>query len=103
MTSEREQILTGQKTAAASRKDAHIDLALDPATKSIGNNGFDRVRFEHCALPEIELSAIDLSVKFLSKPLAAPMMIGAMTGGTCLLYTSPSPRDGLLSRMPSSA
>ena len=27
-----------------------------------------------------------------------------MTGNvTCLLYTSPSPRDGLLSRMPSSA
>ena len=24
-------------------------------------------------------------------------------GTTCLLYTSPSPRDGLLSRMPSSA
>ena len=24
-------------------------------------------------------------------------------GITCLLYTSPSPRDGLLSRMPSSA
>ena len=23
--------------------------------------------------------------------------------GVCLLYTSPSPRDGLLSRMPSSA
>ena len=27
---------------------------------------------------------------------------GAFKGG-CLLYTSPSPRDGLLSRMPSSA
>ena len=25
------------------------------------------------------------------------------TSGDCLLYTSPSPRDGLLSRMPSSA
>ena len=25
------------------------------------------------------------------------------TEATCLLYTSPSPRDGLLSRMPSSA
>ena len=24
-------------------------------------------------------------------------------GNSCLLYTSPSPRDGLLSRMPSSA
>ena len=29
--------------------------------------------------------------------------IGLKTGGICLLYTSPSPRDGLLSRMPSSA
>ena len=31
---------------------------------------------------------------------------GSLTGdqySTCLLYTSPSPRDGLLSRMPSSA
>ena len=27
----------------------------------------------------------------------------AARGGNCLLYTSPSPRDGLLSRMPSSA
>ena len=27
----------------------------------------------------------------------------AAKGGSCLLYTSPSPRDGLLSRMPSSA
>ena len=26
-----------------------------------------------------------------------------VNGGVCLLYTSPSPRDGLLSRMPSSA
>ena len=29
------------------------------------------------------------------------VLLGAT--GTCLLYTSPSPRDGLLSRMPSSA
>ena len=28
---------------------------------------------------------------------------GEMRDGYCLLYTSPSPRDGLLSRMPSSA
>ena len=27
----------------------------------------------------------------------------ALAVGACLLYTSPSPRDGLLSRMPSSA
>ena len=29
--------------------------------------------------------------------------IPSLTEVTCLLYTSPSPRDGLLSRMPSSA
>ena len=29
--------------------------------------------------------------------------IGRVEGKICLLYTSPSPRDGLLSRMPSSA
>ena len=28
---------------------------------------------------------------------------GVVLNTTCLLYTSPSPRDGLLSRMPSSA
>ena len=82
MTSEKEQILRGQKTAAASRKDAHIDLALDPATKSTGDNGFDRLRFEHCALPEMALSATDLSVEFLANPLAARMMIGARQGCT---------------------
>ena len=33
----------------------------------------------------------------------APAREKALLLGICLLYTSPSPRDGLLSRMPSSA
>ena len=37
----------------------------------------------------------------VNKPRASKEQIG--WGGSCLLYTSPSPRDGLLSRMPSSA
>ena len=32
-----------------------------------------------------------------------PFLTHAGHTGSCLLYTSPSPRDGLLSRMPSSA
>ena len=39
-------------------------------------------------------------------PLAMPEcseIIKEVNQHTCLLYTSPSPRDGLLSRMPSSA
>ena len=36
-------------------------------------------------------------------PGAKPLVGGSGGGIACLLYTSPSPRDGLLSRMPSSA
>ena len=54
--------------------------------------------------------AMDLTEKDVAKPFvgvvstwneAAPCNIALMRH--CLLYTSPSPRDGLLSRMPSSA
>ena len=67
---------------AAARKDAHLDLALDPGTRSQGENGFDRISFTHCALPEMRLDAVDLTTEFLGYPLSAPLMIGAMTGGT---------------------
>ena len=35
--------------------------------------------------------------------IASAMVLEAEQAGTCLLYTSPSPRDATLSRMPSSA
>ena len=34
---------------------------------------------------------------------ATAVLVGHIAGGTCLLYTSPSPRDLSTSRMPSSA
>ena len=37
------------------------------------------------------------------KSTAMKAMLGLLNLKSCLLYTSPSPRDGLLSRMPSSA
>ena len=40
---------------------------------------------------------------FLHKPVAFVILPIFALANTCLLYTSPSPRDGLLSRMPSSA
>ena len=40
----------------------------------------------------------------LFDPTGVPeFVVGADNLGTCLLYTSPSPRDATLSRMPSSA
>ena len=48
------------------------------------------------------------NLEVIEKPLDLVGEIFPNTGGlpvpkSCLLYTSPSPRDGLLSRMPSSA
>ena len=45
----------------------------------------------------------NLDAVFFWAQEAARRMLAAKQGGACLLYTSPSPRDGLLSRMPSSA
>ena len=47
---------------------------------------------------------VKLMVEAVEIPITAKMRLGWDDKNiTCLLYTSPSPRDGLLSRMPSSA
>ena len=45
---------------------------------------------------------VEYQLTALGQELAGALRLLA-SWGTCLLYTSPSPRDGLLSRMPSSA
>ena len=45
----------------------------------------------------------DLKVKIGDKVSEGSVLATIENGQACLLYTSPSPRDGLLSRMPSSA
>jgi isopentenyl-diphosphate delta-isomerase len=44
--------------------------------------GFERYRFVHQALPEIDLAEVDPSTTFLGKRLRAPLLISCMTGGT---------------------
>ena len=62
-----------------------------------------------CALVEItvpEPEADQVVVAMDAAPINPSdlgLMFGAADLSSCLLYTSPSPRDGLLSRMPSSA
>ena len=46
---------------------------------------------------------LDISSQILNALVVPKSIHQNYTGTTCLLYTSPSPRDGLLSRMPSSA
>ena len=48
------------------------------------------------SVPKIERSILDLGFDGV-------VSVAGAQANICLLYTSPSPRDGLLSRMPSSA
>ena len=73
-----------------------VSLALRTNRKDkLGANWADH---EKCGMQEKELSDAHgvLDTKYLR-------MVNRALTRTCLLYTSPSPRDGLLSRMPSSA
>jgi isopentenyl-diphosphate delta-isomerase len=63
------------------RKADHIELALMFEHQGLARSTFDSICFEHNALPEIALSEINISGQFLEKKIAAPIMIGAMTGG----------------------
>lgn len=65
----------------AARKRGHIEAVLSGRTQSRVDAGFEALRFEPCALPELDLDAIDLSTCFLGKRLKLPFLISSMTGG----------------------
>lgn len=68
----------------AERKDAHLRICLEDEVeyRSGDGNGLSSYRFDHDALPEVSKRAVSLETTFLGKRLAAPLVIGAMTGGT---------------------
>jgi isopentenyl-diphosphate delta-isomerase len=66
----------------SSRKSDHIRINLQENVQSGLTTGLERYRFIHQALPELNLSEIDLSQTLFGKTLAAPILISSMTGGT---------------------
>ncbi len=65
------------------RKGDHIRICL--ANKAQAKNataGFEDIQLIHRALPEVNKKKIDLSTTFLGKKFSAPIIVGAMTGGT---------------------
>lgn len=68
--------------AAGDRKDAHLALAADPLALSGISAGFERVRLEHCALPECSLADVRIETTCLGRQVSAPLFVGSMTGGT---------------------
>ena len=73
-----------------------VEVGLQEGTNIISHGatgkGNDQIRFE------IGAHALNKNIQVI-----APWREWDMTSRTCLLYTSPSPRDSALSRMPSSA
>jgi isopentenyl-diphosphate delta-isomerase len=63
------------------RKNEHLDIVLRGQGEGGARTGFDAVAFEHVALPELHLDAIDLSTSFLGRPVSAPLLVSSMTGG----------------------
>jgi len=63
------------------RKRDHLILAQDEALKFSISAGFERWRFIHNALPEIDLKDVDTSLTFLGKRLKFPLLISSMSGG----------------------
>ena len=65
------------------RKTDHIRINLEQDVSFPKlTTGLDRFSFVHQALPELDLAAVDPSVRLFGKRLAAPILVSSMTGGT---------------------
>jgi len=65
------------------RKADHIKICLEQKAQARkATTGFNHVHLIHKALPEVDRSKIDLSTVFLGHKFQAPIIVGAITGGT---------------------
>ena len=64
------------------RKSEHLDLCLDDIVESGASSGLPGWRLRYLALPELAMADVDLTTEIAGKTLTAPLIIGAMTGGT---------------------
>ncbi len=69
-------------TPISIRKSEHIRINLEQDVRSGLTSGLEKFRFVHQALPEVNLSDVDLSIELFGKRLEAPILISSMTGGT---------------------
>jgi isopentenyl-diphosphate delta-isomerase len=70
-------------TETRKRKADHIRISLkrDVQARQV-TTGFENIYFVHKALPEIDKQKIDLSVTVFGRKFSAPLIAGAITGGT---------------------
>ncbi|GIO35290.1 isopentenyl-diphosphate delta-isomerase [Paenibacillus antibioticophila] len=69
------------------RKTEHIRLCLEEQVSGAGiTTGFEKYRFRHNALPELDFDEISLQTDFLGAGLRTPLLISSMTGGSELAW-----------------
>ena len=88
--------LTAYSKNVASILDRHCDLVL--VGDSLGS-----VLYNFNSTKQVTLETMINHSKSVRLGIKKSLMVVDMPYNTCLLYTSPSPRDATLSRMPSSA
>lgn len=71
-------VLSGFEGCAQLRASLVLDRRTAPATVAAG---WEYIHFEHCALPELDLTQIDLRASLLGKAMRAPLLISSMAGG----------------------
>jgi len=77
----------GRTVSTSRRKIEHIDICtqrqVEAKLRADGTraSGLDDLLLVHRALPELNMSEIDLKCTFLGKRLEAPLLISSMTGG----------------------
>jgi len=65
------------------RKTEHIKISLNQNVQARKTTtGFEDIHFIHKALPEIDEQEIDLSTTVFNHKFSAPLIVGAITGGT---------------------
>jgi isopentenyl-diphosphate Delta-isomerase len=74
--------MPGEKPLIRSRKADHIRINLEEDVQSGITTGLESYRFNHNALPEINLNDIDTGQVIYGKNMAVPLLISSMTGGT---------------------
>ncbi|MHA1646651.1 MAG: type 2 isopentenyl-diphosphate Delta-isomerase, partial [Promethearchaeota archaeon] len=74
-----------QESNIHNRKDDHIKIALDKNAhkgETSSSNWLEYIHLIHNALPELNFGDIDCSTTFFNKKISAPIILGALTGGT---------------------
>ncbi|EEE35308.1 isopentenyl-diphosphate delta-isomerase, type 2 [Rhodobacteraceae bacterium KLH11] len=67
--------------AVSSRKHDHLRIIASDSGVERHTGGFDSLRLNHRAMPELDWDSVETHAQFLGKRLSFPLLISSMTGG----------------------